>query len=193
MTLQIRPGRNVWVLGRTDRDAPSQQDAEVSAAAWLARLFGESAFTFEPGTSIPAEQGGGLRYALGAARPVDVRASQTRPALPGAGETWHFESDQPEALALRAEHPWYVLADFDWRGPSQVLERWPHRAINQWGLEVDEPLQLDWLLLEARALGTPAERPDAGFLDRALPSGPQVRQGLEGLVFLALLVLWSRK
>lgn len=185
-TLAIKPGRNVWVLGRTDRDAPSAADAQQTAGAWLSRLFGEP--TLPPGQDI---EGGATRYSLGSARPLDVSASQTRPALPAGKQTWTWEADQPEPLALNAERPWYVLADFDWRGPTRRLEEWPRRAVNQWGIPTDDPQALDWLLLEARWIGEPTRR-DSTWTGDVVPTLPQLGSGF-GLIALLAFLFWARK
>jgi len=185
MGLEVRPGRNVWVLGRTDRDGPSQSDAQETAGAWLARIW--SVGFLPPGQTLPD---GSTRYYLDAARPIDVLASQTRPALPEGQQAWHFETDQPDALALRAENPWYVLVDFDWRGPTKAFADWPKRSVNQFGFPSDDPAALDWLLLEARYVGK-ATRTDSTWREDVKPG---IELGIGGLAALALLwLLGSRR
>jgi len=164
--LTIRPGRNVWLFGRTDRDAPSVATAAQTGAAYANRLLtGE---TILP-VSSPLGPDGVQRYYLGAARPVDVTASTTRPALPppteeakAAGRWLWRQEEQPEPYAVEATQPWYVVVDFDWRGPTTEVDVWPHRAVNFFGLPTERSTQLDWLLLEARHLG-PATRPDGDW------------------------------
>jgi len=194
--LAIRPGRNIWVLGRTDRDAPDTASAIETAAALLARVLSpQEGNTFAPGVGVPGGPDGAVRYCFGPARPCDLNASQTRPMLPPSQEHWTFEADQPDALALNAEHPWYVLADFDWRGPTRVFEEWPQRAIDPFGIPIDLPHSLDWLLLEARTFG-PATRPDRcstwgdAFKERVVdPVVPPLVFGSSALLLLAALWL----
>lgn len=196
--LTIRPGRNVWLFARTDRDAPTPATAAQTGAAYANRLLtGE---TILP-VSSPRGPAGVQRYYLGAARPTDVTAHTARPALPepalGPPATpnpppWRWrQEDQPEPFAIQASKPWYVLVDFDWRGPVTDLATWPHRAVNFFGLPTERNTELDWLLLEARHLG-PATRPDSDWsgdvIETVKEGAKDVADHALGLTQLALIV-----
>jgi hypothetical protein len=144
--------------------------------------------------TLPAGQdlpGGGQRYYIGPARPMDLRASQARPTLDTAMESWRHEIDQPDALAVRAERPWFVVADFDWRGPTKTFDRWPRRSIDLFGIPQDADQDLDWLLLQASWYGeSSARRPDSSF---SRDVGPGLAGGLSGLGILVLAVLFLRR
>lgn len=189
-TLAIKPGRNVWLLGRTDRDAPDAADVEQTAAAWLSRVFHET-LELQIGQKLPE---GGTRFYTGAARPLDVHAvrpesAMDRPALPTGTDAWRFELDQPDDLALNAEKPWYVVADFDWRGPTLIVADWPRRVVNQWGVPTDDDQQLDWLLLSAHALGS-ATRPDSSASKDILPG---LGSGFSGIALLLAVLYFARR
>lgn len=161
MSVEIRTGRNVWIWARTDHDAPSVDQCIRSGASLMSRLLPDVV----PGVVPPPSPKGppdGSRYFMGAARPMDVRASQKRPPVP-LGQTWR-SSDQQETFRVASQNTWFVSVDFDWRAPTYVLTEWPRRKVNILGFAVDDPLNLDWLLMTATHTG-PATRPDGDLTD----------------------------
>lgn len=159
--ITIRPGRNVWLLGRTDRDAPTYADVVQTAAAFLSRVFGERS----PEEVISTALG---RYIIGAARPVLIEALQTppgkspldvRPALEGSRIA--RREDCETLRTVKADRLWWVVARFDWRGPRTARD-WPARAVNWLGIPSRPDHDLDWLLIEANHAG-PAKEPDTSW------------------------------
>jgi hypothetical protein len=187
----IEPGRNVWVWSRTDRDAPTAEQAMDSAASVMARTLRETPTLVS--VSLP---GGAKRYALNAARPMDIAIAPERPSpLPVPREMRQSVEDQPQAFAVRATNPLFVVVDFDWRGPRTTLDEWPRRAVDSFGFPVDRPMELDWLLLDSYWLG-PALREDttSGDLLRShLPDPEQFGGGIGLIVIVGLgLLLFSK-
>lgn len=184
--MNIEPGRNVWVWSRTDRDAPTAEQVLDSAASVMARALRETP------TIISATLPGGVkRYALNAARPMDIAQAPARPSpLPTPREFRQSVEDEPQAFAVRATNPLFVVVDFDWRGPRTETDEWPRRAVDSFGFPVDRPMELDWLLLDAYWLG-PALREDttAGDLLRSHLPDPERLLGGVGLGSLVVLGL----
>ena len=192
--LELRPGRNVWVWARTDRDAPSADDVIRSCVSVMSRLLPDVVPGVVPPPS-PRGPAGASRYFLGAARPMDVSASQTRPAVPRGLASWSH-TDQPQLYAVAAERPWWAVVDLDWRGPTFTVDPWPTRKVNALGLAIEDPLRLDWLLMHAAHLG-PASRPDGDWTGDVVDTTTDAattaaRTGL-GLAVVALLVFLARK
>jgi len=157
----IFPGRNVWLLARTDRDAPSYEDVIQTCAAYLSRVFGERS----PEEIISTAPG---RYIIGAARPVLIDAEQTaidaaatfRPQIEGAVHGRY--ENCPEVYVVRADRTWWVMVGFDWRGPTTQRE-WPARSVNWLGIPSTGPgVDLDWLLVTAATSGA-AKEPDTSW------------------------------
>lgn len=186
--LELRPGRNVWVWARTDRDAPSADDAIRSCVSVMSRILPDVVPGVVPPPS-PRSPASFSRYFLGAARPLDVSASQTRPTSP-PGHTWD-RNQLPELYAVAAERPWWVVADFDWRGPTYSVTDWPRRKVNALGVNVDDPLRLDWLLMTATHTGD-ATRPDGDWLDDVADTASDVASKTAGvgLMLAALAALY---
>lgn len=191
--LEIRPGRNVWVWARTDSDAPSADDAIRSCVSVMSRILPDVV----PGVVPPPSPRGpsdGSRYFLGAARPLDVRASQTRPPYPRGLQTWD-RNQLPELYSVQAQNPWWVSCDFDWRGPTFSVDPWPRRKVNAFGVAVDDPQRLDWLLMFAAHLG-PATRPDGDWTgDAASTVVDTAETAAKGGLILAAIALfaWASK
>jgi hypothetical protein len=137
-----------------------------------------------------ALDGGARRYSLGAARPLDVRKLPGRPrAIEGATRE-KFEDQEEGPFAVKATTVHFVGVDFDWRGPNLTLEEWPRRKVNFFGLPVDdEPMELDWLLLDAYSLGAPS-RPDITPGDIIRDQLPTTGQLGVGALVVAAVVAW---
>ena len=173
--ITIKPGRNIWVLGRTDRDAVGHDEVLQTAGAVLSRFLGQaspkgSRSIFEVLQSPKGEEDT-ARFVIGAARPVIVEAFQAhsaasaleeRPLLP-ADEQIAQREECPVLRTIQADRPWYVTAEFDWRGPSTEAP-WPRRMVGPLGIPIDTDHGLDWLLLSAGYRGE-AEESDTDLLD----------------------------
>lgn len=167
----IRHGRNAWLLVRTDRDAPTPEDAVQTAGAFLNKVLQPASPPADRNPlqvlQSPLENGGPFagRFVIGAARPVVVRAFQVRdvlsPPQPAGATERHTDCARP--LAVRAKKPWFVLVGFDWRAPD-VRVSWPKRAVNFIGIPRDTDLENDWLLLTAAYQGDQMV-PDTSLLD----------------------------
>lgn len=197
----IKPGHNVWVLARTDRDAPSPEQARESAAGFLDYYLGDG------GVITPFESPLGpddvSRYYIGAARPIEFRASLQRPAI--AGGNRQVYTDQPGVFAIRATQPWYIVAEFDWRGPETTVD-WPHqaKAHSNVPLPDSDRVKLDWLLLESRHQSPQAKWPDSSVssdygtaagdvVKKVTNAGANILLAVGGVLLLALMVQGGRR
>lgn len=194
--MQIRPGRNIWVFARTDIDAPQAASVVFGACQLMASILpGVALPGFAPFPSPKYPDADTSRYYLGPARPLDIRATQERPPPPRGLESWNYT---PGTYAITGERPWYAICDFDWRGPTETIADWPRRKTNFLGFNVDDPLQLDWLLLHAAHMGA-ATRPDSDLIDDLTGKtkdvayeGASMAAGLGlGLAALAVVVYFS--
>lgn len=173
--VEILPGRNTWLLARTDRDGAPLDDVLQSAGAVLMRFLGEASpigtrSIFETLQS-PQSPEGAARFIIGAARPVLVHAFQaqnerealaqlgTLPVGPNARQLARFEQC-PQLRTIRVEErPWFVRVDFDWRAGRRDIP-WPRRAVNMLGFPTDVQHGLDWLLLGALHQSDRPQEPD---------------------------------
>lgn len=167
-TVAIARGHNRWVLGRTDRDAPTHSDVLQTAGAFLHRVLTRASPEGQRGVFDVLPVPGSLetRYVIGAARPVTIEALQPKnqsealdfTARPGGGKVLARFSDCAKPMALKADRPWIVLAEFDWRAPSKRI-KWPARKVDAFGLPEDDATSLDWMLMAATHSG-PAKQSD---------------------------------
>jgi hypothetical protein len=173
----IKQGRNIWVISRTDRDAPHADQIVDSAGAVLKRWLGAPSplgqrSIFE---AVPSPKIGGFwsawigsnvtaQFFIGAARPVTVGQSLARPStealVPSSEVVGRFEAC-PNVRMVNAQTPIWVIADFDWRAADTTIP-WPRRSVNALGIPTDNDQALDWLLVEAAFAG-PADQPDGSL------------------------------
>jgi hypothetical protein len=166
--LTIRKGANVWLLARTNRDAPSPEDVVESTAAFLIKTLG---FASPVGTRGVLETvvspKGVRRYYIGAARPVEISAAD-RPItdLPGVVYARRENCPEPELAFVEGQSPWYVAVEFDWRG-NDVEIPWPRRRVNWLGVpsDSDPSRPFDWLLLQANFVGAEAKHEDSSLIE----------------------------
>jgi hypothetical protein len=159
--VQIVPGRNHWLVSRTDRDGV-QADGVRSTALFVLRrwLQGASPVSMR---SVYAEHG--EQYVIGAARGVSISVSETALAMPELSREAmpaRATSAMPELVkaasqrvencrivrTINARAPWWLLVGFSWHGP-EVRRPWPRFSVNAIGVEDDNDQSLDWLLIEA--------------------------------------------
>lgn len=173
--VEILPGRNTWLLARTDRDGANVEDVLQTAGAALMRFLGDASpagtrSIFEVLQS-PQSPPGGARFIIGAARPVLVHAFQaaderealaqlgTLPIGPNARQLARFEQC-PTIRTIKVEdRPWFVRVDFDWRAGRRDID-WPRRAVNLLGFPTNDDHNLDWLLLGALHQSVQPAEPD---------------------------------
>lgn len=188
--LTISYGRNVWILARTDRDGPTPDAVVSDAVRWIWELLGGIA-GFQP-FQAPGGPDWAARYYIDNARPSDIAAMQgddadPRRHLPHGLERWS-SNDLPPGYGVDAEKPWFVIWDFDWRGPAVQFEKWPTRTLKLWLYpDTDPDLKADWLLLEAVHVSDKAERPDSTWTDEVLQRGKTVAAGGLGVAGLLLV------
>lgn len=167
--LTVHPGRNVWVLARTDLDGASKDDVLQTSANVMhhfLRPITPSGQTevFEHLIRItprdPAAEG---RFIIGAARPVEIAAVQgpadgtvPRMRLPAECREHKLREQCDVLFTIAADRPWLVMAQFDWRGPLAQIP-WPKRRVNLLGFAVDSEDENQWVLLEACWLGEAQE------------------------------------
>lgn len=169
----IRPGRNIWVLARTDRDAAGLDDVLMTTGAVLKRFLGRASpagtrSIFEVLQSPKDPDPHDARFVIGAARPVLVRAAQAdspetaieqQPRIPANQRTDYF-AECPTPRTIVAQRPWFVTAEFDWRAGATTID-WPRRAVNFLGMPVPQVFETDhandWLLLAAGHQGNARE------------------------------------
>lgn len=152
--LTVRPGQNVWLLARTNRDAPSSEEVAESTAAFLIKVLGFASPVGSRGLfETMASPNGQRRYYIGAARPVEILTVQQSPiteGIPGAVYARREDCPEPELAFVAGKSSWYVLVAFDWRGDETVIP-WPRRRVSWLGtVSTDDPSEpFDWLLLQA--------------------------------------------
>lgn len=156
----ISPGRNVWVLARTDRDAADLEDVLQTTGGVLKRFLGKASPSgtrsiFEVLQS-PKDDPHQARFVIGAARPVladafqassPLAALEEQPKIP-EGERTDYFAQCPTPRSIAAQRPWFVTVEFDWRGKTTRID-WPRRAINFLGIPHDTDHGNDWLLIAA--------------------------------------------
>lgn len=144
--VQIVPGRNCWLVSRTDRDGVGVDGVRSTALVVLRRwLQGASPVSMR---SVYAEHG--ESYVIGAARGLSFDITPAAPAMPelrAAALRQRFEECRIVRVVSGRE-PWWLLVRFSWHGP-EVRRPWPRFSVNAIGVEDDNDPSLDWLLLEA--------------------------------------------
>ncbi len=200
--ITLKSGRNIWVLARTDRDGADLETVLQTAGAVLSRFLGRASPSgtrsiFEVLQSPKGEEDT-ARFVIGAARPVVVEAFQAdspetalqqRPLLSEDEPIARFE-ECPTIRTVKAERPWYVTAEFDWRAPT-TKAAWPRRAVGPLGFPVDTDHGLDWLLLSAAHRG-PAEESDTDLLDEVSgETGELIEEAAKSLKKHTAPILWT--
>lgn len=151
--LTVKRGHNIWLLARTNRDAPSPSEVIETTAAFLIKVLGAASPVADRGAFETVQSpAGNRRYYIGAARPVEIEASEEPPdqALPGEVLARREDCPEPYMATVEGSHVWHVWVEFDWRGNDVQID-WPRRRVNWFGIpsddEPDRPF--DWLLLQA--------------------------------------------
>lgn len=187
--LLVMPGRNLWILARTDKDAPTPQDVVDTAGAFLMRVLGQASPQGYSRTDIIKDpdppQGSLAAWYLGAARPTVVtRVSQSYPlnAVPESGRRLGRSIECDSVRLVKADRPWYVVAEFDWRGPKTFVS-WPASKVSALGIRSRDTrgeTELDWLAVEAWHLGN-AQEPDSTLGNEIVKYGKEKAEDLADL------------
>lgn len=167
--LLVQPGRNLWICVRTDRDAPDPETVVDTAGAFLLRVLGRASpngFNMTDILQDPAPPPGSIAsWYIGAARPALVSlVSRQFPLQVSDGGARLGRSIECDAVRLvDADAPWYVVVEFDWRGPSTWIG-WPASKVNVLGVRSQDTRRtdLDWLVVEAWHFGG-AKLPDSSL------------------------------
>lgn len=158
-TLRLVPGRQQWLIARTDRDGASAAEVAKMLAGFLQFTFRDIQGD-QPGSS-PEEifTTGDHEWRVSAARPVRLllTPSQTEPPL--AGSIVARREDLEELPLLNASKPWYLAVEVWWRGPEATIP-WPALQVTWAGTRQRDYTEADWLLL--RSVVPPGEATDPG-------------------------------
>lgn len=164
--LLVKPGRNLWIIARTDKDAASAGDVITTAGAFLLRVLGYASPSGYDRTEIiqdPAPPPGALAaWYIGAARPaLVVRVTRTYPVDASDGSRLGRSIECDAVRFIDADQPWYVVVEFDWRGPLTWIS-WPASKVSALGIRSSDTRRtdLDWLVVESWFLGA-ARLPDS--------------------------------
>ena len=165
--LTVKRGSNLWVLARTDRDAPTESDVVDTTGAFLVKTLGAASPIGQRGALETIQLPGHEReWAIGAARPVALLALGQPETQEQSAELLGYDTrgqllgrytDCPTLRTLAGQRPWLMALEFDWRAPDTRIP-WPRRKTIA-GVAVDDDTDLDWLLLGAAYQGV-AKQPD---------------------------------
>lgn len=142
--MQIVPGRNRWIIARTDRDNVQADGVRLTALVVL-KLWLQGASPV--GMRAVYTEHPGQLYAIGAARLLSLEVSEKPLELERLPSSQRFE-DCPTVRVVNARSPWWLRISFQWHGPL-VTRAWPRLSVNAIGIEDSNDQGLDWLLIEA--------------------------------------------
>lgn len=143
-TLDLRRGRNVWLIARTDRDGATRELAQSTALVVIKRWLQSWSPVGARATFIEYAN---KTFAIGSARPVTIAVFSERPELGELGRKSMY-TDCPVLRLINARDPWWVVLAFEWHGPEFAIQ-WPRLSVDAIGREDDNDQALDWLLVEA--------------------------------------------
>jgi hypothetical protein len=212
--LALVPGRQVWIVGRTDRDGASVAEVSRMVAGFLEYSFrdvsggppGSGPNEVFATTSTPPE------WRVSAARPVRLLVPPTQ-SLPemeallasalasadpsgGAGHSVARREELDPLPVLVATRPWYVALDVWWRGPAATIP-WPCLQVTWAGTRQRDYSEADWLLLRSFVPAGTATDPGAESWGEAVETNgseavdafkKQLTVGLGAAVLVAVVV-----
>jgi len=169
-TLSLVPGRQVWVVGRTDRDGASQAEVARMVAGFLQHTF-RTVQGDQPGSGpneVFATSSGDepLEWRVSAARPVRLLGHPVQSMAELAdvltasllSSSTESETTTQRIIARRedldplpllvASTPWYLALDVWWRGPAATIP-WPCLQVTWAGTRQRDYQEADWLLLSS--------------------------------------------
>jgi hypothetical protein len=188
-TLRLVPGRQQWLIARTDRDGASAAEVADMVAGFLQFVFRDITGGDQPGSS-PQElfPTGEHEWRVSAARPVRLLLvpSQTEPPVSGAIVA--RREDLAELPLLNASRPWYLVLEVWWRGPAAVIP-WPCLQVTWAGTRQRDYTEADWLLL--RSFVPPGEVPDPGDATWGATATEAIAEGAKAIkAGLSTAALW---
>jgi hypothetical protein len=178
-TLDLVPGRQVWLVGRTDRDGASLAEVSRMVAGFLQYSFRDVSGG-PPGSGAnevfsTEKKNAPLEWRVSSARPVrllvpptqslvELESSMTAAlgtASPAGGEGHVIarREDLDPLPLLVASTPWYIALEVWWRGPASTIP-WPCLQVTWAGTRQRDYTEADWLLL--RAFVPPGTATDPG-------------------------------
>lgn len=158
-TLRLVPGRQQWLIARTDRDGASAAEVANMLAGFLQYTFRDIQGD-QPGSS-PEEifTTGDHEWRVSAARPVRLLLTPSQTEPPVSGAIIARREDLDELPLLRASKPWYLVVEVWWRGPEASIP-WPALQVTWAGTRQRDYTEADWLLL--RSFVPPGDAVDPG-------------------------------
>lgn len=168
-TLALVPGRQVWIVGRTDRDGASVAEVSRMVAGFLQHTFRDVQGD-QPGSGpneVFATSSGDepLEWRVSAARPVRLLGhpvqsmAELGDVLTASLLSSSTDSENPQKVIARREDldplpllvaskPWYLALDVWWRGPAATIP-WPCLQVTWAGTRQTDYEEADWLLLSS--------------------------------------------
>lgn len=178
-TLALVPGRQVWLVGRTDRDGASVAEVSRMVAGFLQYSFRDveggppGSGANEVFTTSRAKEP--LEWRVSAARPVRLLVPPTQSLVAlessmtaalvtaspagGEGKIIARREDLDPLPLLVASTPWYIALEVWWRGPASTIP-WPCLQVTWAGTRQRDYTEADWLLL--RSFVPPGTATDPG-------------------------------
>jgi hypothetical protein len=176
-TLKLVPGRQLWLVSRTDRDGASAEEIANMVRGFLQFTF-RDVEGGQPGSS-PQEllATGDHEWRVSAARPVrligkpvptvaevapilsEYLLSQSTPGGLAKMQTIATREELDPLPILVAERPWYLVLEVWWRGAEAVIP-WPCLQVTWAGTRQRDYEEADWLLL--KSFVPPGEVTDPG-------------------------------
>lgn len=168
--LLIKPGRNRWIVVRTDRDGVDVPDMVQTLGAFLLRVLGRASPQGMEAHQVlqdPDPPPGALAaWYIGAARPVVLfdLPSQKYPVGASGGKRLGRSIECKAVRLVKADNPWHFVVEFDWRGPS-TWAPWPASHVSNFGIRSQDTRRtdLDWLVTEAYHLSDQPQAPDSSL------------------------------
>jgi hypothetical protein len=162
--LALVPGRQVWVIGRTDRDGASTAEVSRMVAGFLQHSFRDVSGG-PPGSGAnevfsTEKKNAPLEWRVSAARPVRLvgvpsqsvavleTALTTAYPSPSGGRVIARREDLDPLPLLVANKPWYLALELWWRGPPATIP-WPCLQVTWAGTRQRDYTEADWLLLRS--------------------------------------------
>ena len=193
--LKLVPGRQLWLVSRTDRDGASAEEIADMVRGFLQFTF-RDVDGGQPGSS-PQEllATGDHEWRVSAARPVRLvggpvqSMAELESALLAylggstdngtAGSIVAAREELDPLPILKAERPWYLVLEVWWRGSAASIP-WPALQVTWAGTRQRDYEEADWLLL--KSFVPPGEVEDPGDATWGEAQGENVTEAGEAIV-----------
>lgn len=148
--IELQPAHQYrWILLRTDRDEPTEDDVKRTATAVMNKWIGEGVTDLLPGSNAAADLLG-----------IEILNG---PYAPGGGTRREDLPGPPPTIEIK-KAPLYVVVSWAFRGALKRSIPWPTRkgAMMQLKIQADCPVGADWALQESIDEGdAPAQKSEA--------------------------------